>query len=263
MLFDFGITSFTLKVYNKSYYKIVRENDENAASTISEGEKTFISFLYFYHKVNGGDSPENINNDKILVIDDPISSLDSNYLFIVQQLINNLYEKVLNTSNENKQLFILSHNSYFYKYIADYFKNYDKYRLKVSYYIVRKIEKISIIEYTDTNPIKSTYDLLWQELKKDNLDSVNMQNCMRRLLEFYAEQFGFDKIENIKSKFEGDKIIIVHSLIKYLHSGSHNIKDDLYFPVGDNSTPLYLEVFKEIFYELGLKELFDKKMLKL
>ena len=58
---------------------------------LSEGERNFLIFLYFYHLIYGVESPEeNINQDKILVIDDPVSSLDSDVLFIVSTLIDYL-----------------------------------------------------------------------------------------------------------------------------------------------------------------------------
>ena len=59
------------------YYQIKRENGEIANSTLSEGEITFITFLYFMQLVKGGNTPETTNSDRIIVIDDPISSLDS------------------------------------------------------------------------------------------------------------------------------------------------------------------------------------------
>ncbi|MBR8644248.1 AAA family ATPase [[Brevibacterium] frigoritolerans] len=36
-----------------------------------------MTFLYFYQLLKGSNSKEDINTEKVVVIDDPISSLDS------------------------------------------------------------------------------------------------------------------------------------------------------------------------------------------
>ena len=52
-------------------------------STLSEGEVTFITFLYFLQWIKGSQNEEDVTQDRVIVIDDPISSLDSNILFVV------------------------------------------------------------------------------------------------------------------------------------------------------------------------------------
>ena len=95
LLKSFGFTNFQLAESDEEgNYKIVRENGEDANETLSEGEKTFITFLYFYQLINGSDEQDKVNTARIIVIDDPISSLDSNILFMVSNLINNLRKKI-------------------------------------------------------------------------------------------------------------------------------------------------------------------------
>ena len=53
---------------------------------MSEGEKTFVTFLYFYHLLKGSESDSGMTTDRIVVFDDPVSSLDSDVLFIVSRL---------------------------------------------------------------------------------------------------------------------------------------------------------------------------------
>ncbi|MFD2879946.1 AAA family ATPase [Paenibacillus rhizoplanae] len=62
--------------------KIVREDGKDAKDTLSEGEKTFITFLYFYQLLKGSNDISEIMTDKVVVIDDPISILDSSVLFL-------------------------------------------------------------------------------------------------------------------------------------------------------------------------------------
>lgn len=89
-------------------YRIMR--NEGQAKNLSEGEKTAIAFIYFITKLkeNGNDI-----SDSILIIDDPISSFDSNNLF-------HAYSFLKNECQHAKQLFILTHNFNFYKLLRDW-----------------------------------------------------------------------------------------------------------------------------------------------
>ncbi|CAH0122830.1 hypothetical protein PAE9249_05442 [Paenibacillus sp. CECT 9249] len=86
--------------------------------TLSEGEKTFVTFLYFMHLLNGSNNRDLITENKVVVIDDPISSLDSNVLFIVSNLILKLIDDIRNNQNNIVQLFVLTHNVYFHKEVT-------------------------------------------------------------------------------------------------------------------------------------------------
>ena len=98
----YGFKNFSLKATeDEDKYKIIRENGEDANETLSEGEKTFITFLYYYHIVKSTDSK------KIIFIDDPISSLDSTILYIVSTLVKDLIENIDNYKIE--QLFMVIH----------------------------------------------------------------------------------------------------------------------------------------------------------
>ncbi|MFH0083694.1 AAA family ATPase, partial [Pseudomonas aeruginosa] len=66
----------------------------DAKETLSEGERTFVTFLYFYHLLKGSDSESGVTTDRIVVFDDPVSSLDSDILFIVSSLIKALFDEV-------------------------------------------------------------------------------------------------------------------------------------------------------------------------
>ncbi|MBT0784843.1 AAA family ATPase, partial [Campylobacter upsaliensis] len=81
---DLGILSFYIKIQDdeKQEYIITREGEDKPSfKTLSEGEKTLISFLYFLQLCQGKKEKNEINTDKIIVIDDPISSLSFNYVY--------------------------------------------------------------------------------------------------------------------------------------------------------------------------------------
>lgn len=85
---DSGFEGFSLheKEGVKDGYEVIRD-DGKVAVNLSEGERNFIAFLYFYHVVRGMRSETDSGKNKIVVIDDPVSSMDSNALFIVGSLV--------------------------------------------------------------------------------------------------------------------------------------------------------------------------------
>ncbi|WP_163471126.1 AAA family ATPase, partial [Klebsiella oxytoca] len=62
---------------------------EGVFRTLSEGEKTLISFLYFLEVCNGelDTASGTLKRDRIIVIHDPISSLSHNYVYDIASLI--------------------------------------------------------------------------------------------------------------------------------------------------------------------------------
>jgi len=81
--------------------------------SLSEGEKTALAFAYFISKIKYEilDNSQADIRETIVVIDDPVSSLDENRLYSTACLINEIFD-------DAKQLFILSHNIIFLKFIG-------------------------------------------------------------------------------------------------------------------------------------------------
>lgn len=105
LLSSFGFRSFFLaKAEDGASYKLVRSDGSDAKATLSEGERSFVTFLYFYHLLKGSDSESGITTDRIVVFDDPVSSLDSDILFIVGSLIKGVFEEVRAGSGHIKQV---------------------------------------------------------------------------------------------------------------------------------------------------------------
>lgn len=251
ILKNFGFTGFKLKeAEGLGTYRIVRNDGTDVKETLSEGEYNFISFLYFYQLIKGSIESSGTIKDKIIVIDDPISSLDSNVLFIVSTLVKSIIGDCFNKVNGIKQVFVLTHNVYFHKEIT--YKSRGGKRKEESYWIVQKNNDISIITAYDENPIKTTYELLWREL--DDLTKPSKPtifNTLRRILEYYFNTIGGENYEDYESKFEDNEKIIFKSLISCINDNSHFISDDFSMSVGSDSIVKYVEVFKKIFDVTG------------
>ncbi len=125
LLERYGFTNFGLAcTEDEKSYRIQREDGQLVGETLSEGEVTFITFLYYYHLTKGSLKESDISKNKVLVIDDPISSLDSNILFIVSVLVKELMKETMKEKTNIKQIIILTHNTYFYKNITYDLKRY-------------------------------------------------------------------------------------------------------------------------------------------
>ncbi|MCD7985181.1 MAG: AAA family ATPase [Desulfovibrio sp.] len=92
-------------------FKIMRGDD--LARNLSEGECSLIAFCYFIARMQDELKYVGSENDLIICIDDPVSSLDHNHIFFMFGMI----ESVLCKNKNYKQLFILTHNLELLKYL--------------------------------------------------------------------------------------------------------------------------------------------------
>lgn len=96
MLVDMGITDFKIDKYGEDgLYRIIRGDDDTPVfKTLSEGERTIISTLYFLEACQGVLNKELSPKKRIIVIDDPISSLSNLYIFNIGRILRSiLYPK--------------------------------------------------------------------------------------------------------------------------------------------------------------------------
>lgn len=261
ILKSFAFDGFELTKGNiEGTYKIIRPDGTDVGKTLSEGEYRFISFLYYYHLINGSNESSGIIKDKILVIDDPISSLDSNSIFIVSTLVKKLISDCFENKNGIKQIFVLTHNVYFYKEVVYRGLRDNKKETKEKYFVLSKRNEISSIKEYNKNPIETMYQSLWEELKDENINNKTCCNTMRRILEYYFNIIGSKSYEKAINEFEGNDKIICKSLISYINDSSHYINEGIDIILDDDMVQKYKKVFKDIFYKLGHGEHYNMMM---
>ncbi len=260
LLKGYGFTNFSLAcTEDEKSYRIQRESGQLVGETLSEGEVTFITFLYYYHLTKGSLKENDISKNKVLVIDDPISSLDSNILFIVSVLVKELMKEAMKEKTNIKQVIILTHNTYFYKEITLEYDLKRYHQGKYSFWIIRKDNNVSKIEKFEKNPVKNSYELLWQEVrlakekqaKENNISWVSLQNVMRRIIEYYFRILGGIKYNDLRCFENIEEKRVCNSFISWLNDGSHGISDDLFVQSQDTSIETYLKVFENIFKVTG------------
>lgn len=255
LLSDFNFTGFRLAKGDTEYtYKIERLDGTPVEKTLSEGEKSFVTFLYFYNLLNGSQSSSGVVNNRIVVIDDPVSSLDNDILFIVSTLIRMMFNGLFDESLSIKQLFILTHNLYFFKEVSfDCGWNKSE-KNKLRFWTINKLSNLSHINsYEKNNPIKTSYELLWDIIRqteedKTKYDCIYLQNTMRRILEYYFKMLGNNPIRTQVDEFEINERPIYKALISWINIGSHSQMEEIFYNERTvTNTEIFLSVFKKIF----------------
>ena len=159
-------------------YTLLRD-ESKISEHISEGERTAICLLHFLFSLKNN-SREEINQKNIVVIDDPVSSLDSNYLYNAYSFIRSELK-----DKDIEQLFIITHHFYFFKIVQNWFEKKQKKQHKIMQ-IVRSSEKFeSTIENIDSylKNYSSEYQYIFSKLqllknKIDNQEALSYDDIM-------------------------------------------------------------------------------------
>ena len=94
---------------------------------------------------------------------------------------------------------------------------------------------------------KTSYELLWLEVKNDDRSNLTIQNTLRRILENYFKILGSIDPDTICNFFKGKDKLICNSLFSWVNDGSHFAHDDLYISLDELMISNYLRVFRDIF----------------
>ena len=87
---------------------------------------------------------------------------------------------------------------------------------------MKKIDDVSTLESFDHNPIRTSYELLWSEVRNENRSNLTIQNTLRRILENYFKILGNMDKDKIIERFDGREKVICASLFSWVNDGSHN-----------------------------------------
>ena len=241
-------------------YQLIREGSK-IAQNLSEGEKTAISLIYFLSKLKENDTKV---SNTIVVLDDPISSFDSNNLFNSAHFIKE--EFITNEVETVKQLFILTHNFNFFSLINEWIPNSQNKTVLKSIYCIKsyinegkRVSKIEEAEYV-IKQFSSEYHYIFSEIKKYNessdksyLNTHSIANLCRQLLEsFLSFKFGRKKLDKCFDSIQGfDDLAIVRKFVNhYSHRANHGSSirgfNDNVFAETDKLVPLVLNLIEHV-----------------
>ncbi|PZO50467.1 MAG: hypothetical protein DCF16_13030 [Alphaproteobacteria bacterium] len=207
-----------------SGYKIMRGNEP--ASHLSEGEKTAIAFVYFVVHLGDGQFQK---GDGIIVIDDPVSSLDSNSLY-------QAFSFLKNAVTGSHQVFVLTHNFEFLRLLLNWRSGAR--RKTTGCYMIRNqmnghVRCASIEEMDkELKDYESEYHYLFKRLKEMRADqdgtiaqAYPVPNVARKVWETFLMfrvpngQSPYSKIDQLKKDgFDPQKLDAIY---KFTNDQSH------------------------------------------
>lgn len=252
-LIDIGITDFTIEKYSEeeALYKLKRgDSEDDVFKTLSEGEKMIISFLYFIELCKGESAAEKSTNKKIIVIDDPISSLSHIYVFNVGRLIHNEFLR----TNKYDQIFILTHSLYFFYELT----HTDHKKRKETQKLIRicKNTESSYFESMKYEDIQNDYQAYWHIVKDEKQAPALIANCMRNIMEYF---FNFVEKQDFAQVFQRPELQETSYMAfnRYMNRESHS-KGQNIFDIKEFDYASFKEAFKKVFEIEGYIEHYNK-----
>ena len=238
-------------------YRIVRSaTDEAVFNTLSEGEKTLITFLYFVDLCTSkrkGETPK-----RIVVLDDPITSMSMSLLYEVSATI--IYQILKNELVT--QTFIMTHNIFFLNefIIAGRGRSsggYNKKKFEGNYALfeVRKSGGNSMVKVASVDDFANDYESYWKVFSdlKNSSSNVLIANAMRNIIEYFSSVVCGDReLSSVKGKLIGDDMKL-SPLFRYIDRGSHSDSYNVsMFSALD--FPDYQRALKLFFSEIGYED---------
>ncbi len=218
-----GMSEIKLIVCEDGGYEITRNGI--VAKHLSEGEKTAIAFVYFTVHLSDQDFTL---TEGIVVVDDPVSSLDANAMF-------QAFAFLKNSVKDAKQIFIFTHNFDFLKLTLNWLKSHNSIKKQSKFFMIKnRINDDARRAYLDLldsalEKYESEYHYLFQILYEFRSDSsiersYNIPNIARKVLESFLmfrvpkQETMFNRLQVLNDVFDPIKITAIY---KFVNDQSH------------------------------------------
>lgn len=245
-------------------YRIVRSDGSSAHESLSEGEKSFLCFVYFWESLFGAKESGAEPEDVIAVFDDPISSLDSETLFLVAAHIRQAATWAVSGEKNLRQLIVLTHNTQFH-HEAAYETDRSSRGQRHYFRLFKKVDGVTVVkDDANISKIRGSYPLLWDSVveaaksdEESSLVQVGVFNIVRRIVEGYFRTIG--QVQEYQmprglAVYEQRVILMFHM---WASSGSHTIADDIDQTIDVGGTQNFLRIFRHYFDLQGHSAHFD------
>lgn len=240
----------TLDTDNRNY--IIKSSFEDVVLSlkdISEGEKNLLSLLFFYYELFNDSKQQIIKPEiELIVVDDPISSMDDSNKFYILELMKNILDR------SSQQVFVLTHswddfcNLTYGKKAWDDKTDKDGIVTKSKYATFEIKKSMGKSELVKAKNVEKPYKYLFKEiysfsLKEEGQATTDCEiyhypNVMRRVFEeWYSFKIGVDinltsaylgrlvndfKITDDKTKTELGVLLKVSNILSHSINGSKN-----------------------------------------
>ncbi|GAA7518167.1 AAA family ATPase [Helicobacter pylori] len=211
-------------------YRIVLNSDalENSEAKIilSDGEKTTLAFAYFLARLKLFYKKEDLKK-LVVVIDDPISSLDEQRIYnttcLVAKISQELAREKLSNNEDKVQVFVLTHNHTFIARLINMVGKHARYfQLERHQGQLKIVCKDEVKGYFDTFYLllfKEVYAFAKKEKVQDDFnEAINYGNKVRILLE------SFLKINFINSFLGEDKTFKEDNIKKLIETVDNQVR---------------------------------------
>lgn len=241
-LVDLGIDGFKIAKHSESLYRVVRASDSaDVFHTLSEGEKMMISFLYFCELCKGKASAEDTDAQRVVVIDDPISSLSHIFVFNVGQLIRSVFFR----GERFCQVFVLTHSLYFFYELTD--PNHERRKENQKLFRITKSVSGSNVQEMKYEEIQNDHQTYWSVINDPAQPPALIANCMRNIVEYF---FNFVRKRDLNNVFLLPELqdAKFQAFCRYINRESHSLGQNII-----DMKEFNYETFKE-----GLRLVFEK-----
>lgn len=236
---------FYLDIQNKHYILRSEEMDEVRLTDLSEGESFLFAFLYFYYE----NLLEYSSSPKLVLIDDPFSSLDTQNKYYIEGMILRFVNDNIKIFDKDYdyQLFIFTHHYGFY---VDLLSSMSKSQCKNYVLENKQKQKIIVSGGKGIKEYKSLYNSVI-EFADDPIEekSIHVANAMRRCVETFCKfNFNISGVSNVEIYHEYFirnlyDLPEVQSFLKFINGLSHGIEDEF----ACSTVERYSQMFKDIF----------------
>ncbi|MGR6837829.1 AAA family ATPase [Aliivibrio wodanis] len=221
-LTEIGIIDFHIEKYEDDLYRLVRtDTNDKIFSSLSEGEKMIISFLYFRELFRGKQSATEGQVKKIAIIDDPVSSLSHIFVYNIGQLLKNDFFN----SSSVEQVFVLTHSLYFFYELTD--ANHQRRKETQNLFRLSKNTTGSSICTMKYEEIQNDYQSYWSVINDDKQPPALIANCMRNIIEYFFNFVQKEDLSNVIQKPEL-KELRFQAFVRYINRESHSLGQNIF-----------------------------------
>lgn len=226
--------------------RFYNEDNDKESIKISRGEERIFIWCFFLALFKIGGLSDNQN--KHFYIDDPVSSLDENNIFITSTTIKDL----INSYAQTRKIIISTHHIGLFYILANWLKSNDK---QYSMYILKEIN--SELKLKNFKKDVFLYHLVLISLLDELVENGEFQGrhivWVRQLLEYISSFLGYGHFSAVLEKIDFEDVNMIADMTNTLsHKNIFSLYDE---DISHEMVKIYAELLKKIKekYEFKIK----------